>query len=696
MTKSRGYLEYKIHYNASNQKLHVTVVSCSDLMETDLTGKSDPFVRVFLLPGTHKELKTRVVKGNLNPTFNDEFSFVLSPIDVRKKTIVFQVFDKDTFGADGIGEVQVPLWEIPSLEAGVEHNLELGSITKDKNKKPILAQKRPSDTGSISSETSMYEAEGTSHHSYAQSSTTTYSSSTHSSSHVRGGVGAGFNSGRPSFNDGSGRPNVGGGEPPVPVHQAGLTLHELNNKLERYIQQIQLKPDDPIVKISVTSSSSGGSFDVHEMPEFREYENLFMEFMEQEEQIARVEAEITILQHDNDDFQKRLSSIQMKIDEKRSEISRLEAQIREYEIKRQSDDATLTDTMIFNAGVNAKKEKQGFIDRLKTLRWETITTTEEMENEEQIRQEIKMMYDKRLDEEIEKIRLLYSSYESEMRVSIKGIFDAKITELKKLRQDWSDREIAEVDSILARLEHAKKQIVDMEMKKLELSHEERRLNDQYEEDELRYKSMLLAKQTELKELKEQYYSLEVEYKRIEIDNSGYLREVERYGRIITGNHPQRVTEHAKQFYGLRNPDDSDLTSSSDEEGNDGYQRKKKQAHGSKRQSKTTTYTAGGYTGGVGGQATYSSSSASYGGGVIGGTTSYSSSSTTYGGTTEGFTGGMTGGMIGGMTGGMTGGQTSYSSSSTTYGGTTGGFTSGITGGATEHTYVQQSYTRSNH
>ena len=112
------------------------------------------------MPGTHKELKTRVVKGNLNPTFNDEFSFVvssvfsggqkvqkllfqLSPIDVRKKTIVFQVFDKDTFGADGIGEVQVPLWEIPSLEAGVEHNLELGPITKDKNKKPILAKESP-------------------------------------------------------------------------------------------------------------------------------------------------------------------------------------------------------------------------------------------------------------------------------------------------------------------------------------------------------------------------------------------------------------------------------------------------------------------------------------------------------------------------------------------------------------------------
>ena len=50
-----------------------------------------------------------------------------------------------------------------------------------------------------------------------------------------------------------------------------------------------------------------------------------------------------------------------------------------------------------------------------------------------------------------------------------------------------------MDSILARLEYDKKTIVDLEKKKLELSHEERRLNDQYEEDELRYKSMVKSK-----------------------------------------------------------------------------------------------------------------------------------------------------------------------------------------------------------
>ena len=53
---------------------------------------------------------------------------------------------------------------------------------------------------------------------------------------------------------------------------------------------------------------------------------------------------------------------------------------------------------------------------------------------------------------------------------------------------------------------------------------------------------LQAKQSELKELQEQYYSMEVDYRKIETDNSSYLREVDRYGRIITGDYPLRVKE----------------------------------------------------------------------------------------------------------------------------------------------------------
>ena len=49
-----------------------------------------------------------------------------------------------------------------------------------------------------------------------------------------------------------------------------------------------------------------------------------------------------------------------------------------------------------------------------------------------------------------------------------------------------------VDDILARLEAAKSQIIELEKKKLDLSHEERRLSDKLEEDELKYKTMVLV------------------------------------------------------------------------------------------------------------------------------------------------------------------------------------------------------------
>ena len=55
----------------------MTVVKCESLPKKDLIGASDPFVRVYLMPGTHTELKTKVVKNSANPLYNDEFSFVV-------------------------------------------------------------------------------------------------------------------------------------------------------------------------------------------------------------------------------------------------------------------------------------------------------------------------------------------------------------------------------------------------------------------------------------------------------------------------------------------------------------------------------------------------------------------------------------------------------------------------------------------
>merc|ERR1712117_679487 len=183
-----------------------------------------------------------------------------------------------------------------------------------------------------------------------------------------------------------------------------------------------------------------------------------------------------------------------------------------------------------------------------------------------IREEIKKEYDSRLREEIEKIRYLYNSYEGEMTISIQGIFEAKINELRALRQNWSAAEKAEVDDILAKLNDAKRQIIELEKRKLDLSHEERHLADKLEEDDLKYKCMLDAKKNERKWLEDQYNALYMEYSKYESDHTGYNREVDRYKSILTADHPKRVSIHAEKFYKRDGgPDSSSSSSSSSDE-----------------------------------------------------------------------------------------------------------------------------------
>ena len=76
-------------------------------------GKPDPYVQVYLLPGSHKELKTKALNNDSNPVFMETMKFQIPYDRVQERTIVLHVMDKDKFSKDDkMGEVQIQLGRI--------------------------------------------------------------------------------------------------------------------------------------------------------------------------------------------------------------------------------------------------------------------------------------------------------------------------------------------------------------------------------------------------------------------------------------------------------------------------------------------------------------------------------------------------------------------------------------------------------
>lgn len=51
------------------------VIQAADLPGMDMSGTSDPYVKVYLLPDKKKKFETKVHRKTLNPVFNETFTF---------------------------------------------------------------------------------------------------------------------------------------------------------------------------------------------------------------------------------------------------------------------------------------------------------------------------------------------------------------------------------------------------------------------------------------------------------------------------------------------------------------------------------------------------------------------------------------------------------------------------------------------
>ncbi|XP_018495410.2 synaptotagmin 1, partial [Galendromus occidentalis] len=127
-----GRLQFKLDYDFNSNNLATTVIQAEELPALDMSGTSDPYVKVYLLPDKKKKFETKVHRKSLNPVFNETFNFKVPYAEITTKTLVFAVFDFDRFGKhDQIGEVKIPMNSI-DLAQTIEEWRDLTSADNDK------------------------------------------------------------------------------------------------------------------------------------------------------------------------------------------------------------------------------------------------------------------------------------------------------------------------------------------------------------------------------------------------------------------------------------------------------------------------------------------------------------------------------------------------------------------------------------
>ena len=146
---------------------------------------------------------------------------------------------------DGIGEAQVPLWRPHTdLSRETEKMVGLENITKDKNRKPVLKMRRPTEMRS--SVASISGRSSTSSTMERQRSSSAVTEQRVMEQHWSSGL----QTRRTHSQSSSSSSSSGSSSPARRISSSGgLSLRELNDRLERYIQQVSLAPGSNVTHI---------------------------------------------------------------------------------------------------------------------------------------------------------------------------------------------------------------------------------------------------------------------------------------------------------------------------------------------------------------------------------------------------------------------------------------------------------------
>ncbi|XP_016978812.1 synaptotagmin-7 isoform X3 [Drosophila rhopaloa] len=84
-----GQIHFSLEYDFQNTTLILKVLQGKELPAKDLSGTSDPYVRVTLLPDKKHRLETKIKRRTLNPRWNETFYFEGFPIQkLQSRTFI--------------------------------------------------------------------------------------------------------------------------------------------------------------------------------------------------------------------------------------------------------------------------------------------------------------------------------------------------------------------------------------------------------------------------------------------------------------------------------------------------------------------------------------------------------------------------------------------------------------------------------
>ncbi|KAK1798352.1 hypothetical protein P4O66_007815 [Electrophorus voltai] len=121
-----GMLHFSAQYDLVNAQLGVRVIEARDLpppaagdaARHDL-ARSNPYVKMSLLPDHKNSRQTGVKRKTQNPVFEEHFTFQLPFLEAQRRTLLLSVVDFDKFSHHCVvGKVVLPLSEVDLVKGG--------------------------------------------------------------------------------------------------------------------------------------------------------------------------------------------------------------------------------------------------------------------------------------------------------------------------------------------------------------------------------------------------------------------------------------------------------------------------------------------------------------------------------------------------------------------------------------------------